>query len=551
MSRPLQVFLCHASQDKPAVRELYQRLKSEDWIDPWLDATKLLPGQEWMTEIENAVDKADVVIICLSNHSINKEGYIQKEIRQAFGAALTKLDNSIFLIPVRLDNCNVPKKLSDYQWLDYYGTNKEYADSKLLESLKQRHKQLLEIESEQLKLKQIEDQKREDEERKAAFQKIEEKIKQDAEEERLNREREKQLRRDARRRELEKKISRDIRRKKQKEFLDSFLRLISPRFTMLNITVFVFVIILLFILFGRNYLIDYINIPVAFTPQVPSSTPKLITPTQTVTNTPESTATLIPIDTPIATLGYGVGSIIVSELDGMVLVYVPEGEFIMGSDNNKPNERPAHEVSLSAYWIDQTEVTNKMYMKCVQAGAWACEEPNVLRSESQDNYFYNLAFENYPVVAVTWQMAYSYCQWAGRRLPTEAEWEKAARGTDERMYPWGNDTPKSNLLNFNPFGNDTTIVGSYPKGISPYGVFDMAGNVSEWVYDFYDEIYYIGSPKSDPEGPLQSLDLKNRVIRGGSWRDGDTGVRVTDRSWYDQSYTLINLGFRCAMDADQ
>ncbi|MBL8090242.1 MAG: SUMF1/EgtB/PvdO family nonheme iron enzyme [Anaerolineales bacterium] len=547
MPRQLRVFLCHASQDKPAVKELYQRLKAEDWIDPWLDVTKLLPGQDWWKVIEKSVEEADVVIICLSNQSINKEGVVQREIKYAFGVALDKLDESIFLIPVRLDECNVPKKLRDYQWLDYYGDNKEYSDNKLLEALKHRYTQVLHLEAEQIRLKQIEEQKREEEARRLADEQRKEK-------ERLDNENAKQIRREIRRRELEKKLKRDIKRQKQKEFFNNFSHFFQTRIRLFFVAGVVLIGIL-GVLFIGNYLFRFsngflnnISLSPTSMPATPTLTETLFEPTKIFT----PTVTDIPFTPTIAltpTPQYRIGSIIVSEMDGMVLVYIPTGEFIMGNDKGKENERPAHQVYLSAYWLDQTEVTNKMYKQCVSIGP--CSPPNVLRSETRDTYFYNPAFENYPVVSVTWQMAYDYCQWAGRRLPTEAEWEKSARGIDERIYPWGNEIPKTSLLNYSFFIGDTTLAGSYPRGASYYGAVDMAGNVWEWVNDFYDEIYYVGSPKVDPQGPLPSLGLENRVMRGGSWRDGDTGVRVTNRSWHDQRYTLINLGFRCAMDADQ
>ncbi len=146
MKRPLQVFLCHASQDKPVVRELAQRLFAEGWIDPWLDEKKLLPGQDWRLKIEEAVETSDVVIICLSCNSVTKEGYVQKELRYAREIALEKPEGTIFLVPLRLDDCEVPRELRFYQWVDYFGEKKEGAYRALLESLKVRNKQRLRIE---------------------------------------------------------------------------------------------------------------------------------------------------------------------------------------------------------------------------------------------------------------------------------------------------------------------------------------------------------------------------------------------------------------------
>jgi len=135
--RKLKVFLCHASQDKPAVRDLYKRLLAEDWIDPWLDEDRLLPGQDWNLEIEKAVEASDAVVVCVSSTSVAKEGYVQRELRQVLEIALEKLDGSIFVIPIRLDDCELPRKLRDRQFLDYFpAANQSTAFEKLMASLK-------------------------------------------------------------------------------------------------------------------------------------------------------------------------------------------------------------------------------------------------------------------------------------------------------------------------------------------------------------------------------------------------------------------------------
>ncbi|MBK7319275.1 toll/interleukin-1 receptor domain-containing protein [Candidatus Villigracilis affinis] len=144
--RPLRVFLCHASQDKPAVRELYNALKSEGWIDPWLDKAKILPGQDWEFVIEKAVDDSDVVIVCLSGQSVTKEGFVQREIRYAYDIALEKPEETIFLIPLRLDDCNVPRKLRTLHWVDYFGFDKKNSYADLLEALKLRYEQKMRLE---------------------------------------------------------------------------------------------------------------------------------------------------------------------------------------------------------------------------------------------------------------------------------------------------------------------------------------------------------------------------------------------------------------------
>jgi eukaryotic-like serine/threonine-protein kinase len=197
----------------------------------------------------------------------------------------------------------------------------------------------------------------------------------------------------------------------------------------------------------------------------PISTGILPSPTVEVTATPETVK--------------------VSPTDGMTQILIPEGTFFMGGMDvyRKNDELPAHEVFISAFWMDQVEVTNGMYKLCVDAGM--CRPPAQVRSDNREEYFGNPEFQDFPVVHVTWYDANAYCQWAGRRLPTEAEWERAARGDDKRNFPWGDEFPNqynSNALNLI---SDTWRVGSFPEGASPFGVLDMAGNVWEWVADRY------------------------------------------------------------------
>jgi len=253
--------------------------------------------------------------------------------------------------------------------------------------------------------------------------------------------------------------------------------------------------------------------------------------------------------------------------DGMAMVYVPEGTFIMGDTYDQAmaecqkllssscqimgltSEQPPHNVSLDAYWIDRTETTNAMYAKCVGAGA--CQLPDKSSSNTRTGYYGNPQYDNYPVIYVTWADANAYCIWAGARLPTEAEWEKAARGTDGRSFPWGNNLPTCFLANY--FGSDsighnctsdTTAVASYPSGTSPYGALDLAGNVWEWVNDWFDKNYYAISPFSNPQGPATG---QERVLRGGGWDIVAFALRSALRSASDSTYPPTESnGFRCA-----
>ena len=183
--------------------------------------------------------------------------------------------------------------------------------------------------------------------------------------------------------------------------------------------------------------------------------------------------------------------------DGMLLLYVSEGDFLMGNlDPTSPHdEQPQHRVYLDAFWIDQTEISNALYGKCVEAGnCLAIISPRPDRLQHPD----------YPVQGATWGDAEAYCERVGRRLPTEAEWEKAARGVHGALFPWGNDLPNESSANFNRQLGDVVPVGSYPEGASPYGALDMAGNVYEWVQDWYSEDYF--------KNPHSGIPLGRRVV---------------------------------------
>ncbi len=294
--------------------------------------------------------------------------------------------------------------------------------------------------------------------------------------------------------------------------------------------------------------------------EIPPVSTASFTESPLISNTPPSTSAPNAKKTSAVTAipELGIGSTMTGE-DGMTLLYVPAGEFIMGSDAND-DEKPIHTVYLEAYWIDQAEVTNQLFTSFVSAIGYQTDA-----ERSGSSYVWNgtewvatngadwqhptgsasniSSKDDHPVIHVSWNDAAAYCEWAGRRLPTEAEWEKAARGVDGRTYPWGDIEPIASLLNFNENVGDTTPVGNYPDGKSFYGAYDMAGNVWEWVNDWYGGTYYKNSPASNPAG-ASSGDY--RVLRGGSWSNYVDSSRSADRGSSEPSNAYFSFGFRCS-----
>ncbi len=238
--------------------------------------------------------------------------------------------------------------------------------------------------------------------------------------------------------------------------------------------------------------------------------------------------------------------------DSSVMIRIPAGTFTMGS-NECDDEKPVHQVYLDEYYIDKYEVTNDQYKKfCDATGRSYPPDPDFL---GMPNYF--ASYPSYPVVNVSWNDAKAYCDWAGKRLPTEAEWEKAARGADAREYSWGNSEPTGSRCNFADKNTSfswrdanaddgyarTAPVGTYPAGASPYGCLDMAGNVWEWCSDRYDANYYNTSPSNNPQGPSSG---SYRVLRGGSWIVDARTLRCASRVRNAPSHRYSNLGFRCS-----
>ena len=227
--------------------------------------------------------------------------------------------------------------------------------------------------------------------------------------------------------------------------------------------------------------------------------------------------------------------------DGVPMVLVPAGEFTMGSDKGDDDEQPIHRAFLDSFYMDKFEVTNGRFAKFVEAiqseppWGFADKETPVVHSDR-------------PVRWVNWMEAMGYCLWAGKRLPTEAEWEKAARGADGRVYPWGSDapTPAHAVFGLKEGADTVSPIGNRDKGKSPYGVHDLAGNLYEWVTDWYDEEFYKKNPAINPRGPVEGT---AKVQRGGSYINNPYRLRSSFRTKGDPTEHDPNVGFRCAQDA--
>mgnify|MGYP001035720262 CR=1 FL=1 len=290
--------------------------------------------------------------------------------------------------------------------------------------------------------------------------------------------------------------------------------------------------------------------PATATTSVPTENP----PTETsLPPEPEETVEQI-LDT---------GSSFTREIDGMVMMYVPEGSFLMGNTNNDSgayaHEKPQHEVFLDAFWMDAYEVSNTMFLKFVESTGY-----QTLAEEQGYSYMYNssstwTAFDDVnwrhpmgadstyqdslPVIHVNKYDAEAYCAWVGGRLPTEAEWEKAARGDDGRIYPWGNSFDSTWVHN-NSSGGPISIYAN-TGGASPYGIYNLAGNVFEWTNDWYDANYYDNSPYDNPQGPAGGEWIS---VRGGGWKSSSNFVRTSHRDISQPDAMNYVMGFRCVMD---
>ncbi len=485
--RLLNVFLCHSYKDLEAARALYIQLTNEGWMDVWFREVKLKLDMNWQAEIERAIKSSDVIILLISHKSVSKKGGLDPELDKWLELSRSGRRRSPVISSLRLDNCAVPENLQSTKMFDYFPKNqRDIVFQNLLEDLIQRAKR-----------RRISTLKRQvSDESEAGIQWTPTRWKELASES-----------------EPPDPFETEDLQKSRRRFLSGISSLLAILVCGLTI----------------NYLVHHMP---------PSSVSK---PTLSPTSTP------IPLPTPTL----GVGSIRISPVDHINMVFVPAGRFIMGGDVYY-EEQPIHSVNLNAFWMDQTEVTNAAFANFLnetgnrlEGGVtWLDAKDDSVRIHFRDNSWQaDQGYENHPVVEVTWHGANAYCSWAGRRLPTEAEWEKAARGTTANIYPWGNNEPNADLLNFNKNVGDTTEVGSYPNGASPYGALDMAGNIWEWTADWYARTYYSSPPSINPQGPDSGI---FRVLRGGAWSYRDTYARSMNRNAGAPYISHDFIGFRCA-----
>jgi formylglycine-generating enzyme required for sulfatase activity len=662
--RPLKVFLCHAHADRDPVRGLYTRL-TQDGVDAWLDEENLLPGQAWRDVIEESVRTSDIVLVCLSSQSVTKEGFVQKEIKIALDVADEKPEDTIFVIPARLGDCVVPRRLKDLQWVNLFD---ESGYRRLMLAFNEKSKRIdasfelpkqhsIVMPSDETFIKKVAD-------------------------------------------ELDKLSF-------WGKLVAWFRHFFWPNPKMMIFIALISIVGIIVIRsldlhpFEKWFVPVLTSTETAMVSTFASTLPPTATHTPAFTLTPSVTPTYTPtfvlpesgytivdpadvfklvaktdpfgkiakeqyapqeINSVDRTLFYTIdgtpdkpmqwrwywcatteeilkqnvnGIDVVFQADGRLIpheqlaftsysypkdtggtgwcatfstvikdwkpgVYhfviastiksvINDGEatflsgfqisdftvkirelalkteivddkgvqmaLVQGSSfqmggGAKVDQQPIHAVYLNSYYIDAYEVSNALYKACVDANV--CQPPKDLSSTTHPSYYTDPRFNNYPVVNVNWSEAEAYCQWRDARLPTEAEWEKAARGVGGRTYPWGN-LLECTYANYLDVGGtqcfvvgDTTPVDKYNKGVSPFGVYGLVGNVWEWVSDWYSESYYSVSPLVNPQGVDSG---QYRVMRGGSWKDDSNNMLPTLRNWYDPESYSNTIGFRCAKDA--
>ncbi len=496
-----EVFISHSSKDKPFADAVCAGLESRG-VRCWIAPRDVLPGISWSEAIVEAVEECSVFLLILTSNSNSS--------KQTINEVDIAVNHNKTIVPFRLEDFkptgSMEYFLGNLHWLDALSPGLEDHIAKLAAYV--------------LKILEVNKSKDQKSREPAPMKDVAATLIQP-----------------------ERKIesSRPVDKKRRSNMLK-----ISGAIGALVVVG----VIAAYLVFNQKKPAVQASLP---SPTVEETTANVeLQPSPTASLEPTVQATLqetalpvVVVSVPTPTEEPGIGIPITSGKDGMTQLYIPAGSFTMGSDFGQSDEMPVHQVVLSAFWIDKTEVTNAMYAQCVRDQA--CLKPLVVASSSRANYYSSSEFADYPVMGVTYTDAKAYCEWSGRRLPTEAEWEKAARGLEGNNYPWGNENPSCSTTNSLGCTGDTEKVGSIPAGASDFGVLDMTGNVFEWVSDFYQQTYYETSPLVNPAGPSEGT---VQIARGGAWDSNANVIRVTNRTMMNANTKSNNVGFRCALSGE-
>ncbi len=487
-----KIFLSYSRKDKDFAEKIATNLEKNGYV-VWWDLTDIEGGDRWAKEIQEGITKSQIMAIIVSPNSIASE-WVEKEFIFASKKGLK-------IVPLLYEHCELPIWLLNLQYIDLIGVNYGHNFKQVLEALEKYGRRAGDLKVDSPK--------------------------------------------------LVKRITHA-----------------SPYWLLMIITLLIILVGALLNPFAPAPLPT--PTPSNTTTQTPTETHTL-TPTNTNTPFPTNTdrATASPTDageetaipsqtespspTPSETPTQEELASVIRDNSGAEMLLVDKGTFLMGNNKSDADEAPVHILMMDDFYIDKYEVTNADYTNCVDSQN--CTLPK------NTTFYLSALYSNHPVVFVSWEMANDYCAWRDARLPTEAEWEKAARGTNHFTYPWGN-TFDGNALNFcdaectNSWANKsyrdrytmTAPIGLYPDGMSAYNVFDMAGNATEWVADWYAADYYLNSPNANPTGPESGV---YRVLRGGSWFDRNLDVRTFTRAHLRPNVAYNYTGFRCARDAEK
>jgi formylglycine-generating enzyme required for sulfatase activity len=489
------LFVSYSSKDKLIADSIVASMEKNN-IRCWYAPRDIKPGENWGNAILNAIENSTVFLIVFSGNA-NHSQRVLDELNIAISEEIT-------ILPFRVENFE-PKgamklHLTSHHWLDAYDPSWEVHINRLIKSVSIILNSGL----------------------------------------------------DADKIQLPETVQRNSQQHKRHKLLKV---LVGAAIPLVLVTAAWFGYKAFFPLNQDTILAEISNSDISLSQSITTSPTQTIimSPTQTITPSPTQTAVLTKTASPVPKMY----STLVREKDNMTMIYVPAGDFIMGLIQDEidwlidqewcslceqsmfETALSEHMVFLDDFWIDKSEVSNAQYALCVADDK--CSQPFQLESHSRTQYYGVPQYDDYPVISVSWYQAQEYCRWAGGRLPTEAEWEKSARGTDGGYFPWGNDNPTNEFANFDRSKGDTTRVGSYSLGISPYGVLDMAGNVWEWVYDWWG--YYDTRPTTNPSGPASG---SYRVLRGGAWDSNPFFLLTAFRNGQPPEYAGYFVGFRCA-----